>query len=162
MIHLSEEELFLYSNGFLDYAQEREFEEHIINCDDCNEKYIEFIEQHQVERYSDQLSPQFTDNIMGIIELESKKNKVPKQINVPKKKKVIPEVFVYYVAAACITLVFSLNGVLDSLLVGVSDMTKSIAQSPVKIEKAISNGWTERLANDTSKVISELKPDSQE
>lgn len=99
-----------------------------------------------------QISLEFTDNVMKGIKSSSGRNKTVK------KKKVAPEVFFYYVAAACITLLFSFNGVLDSFVGGISDMTTTIAKTPVSIEQRVSNGWTERLANDTSIMISKLKP----
>ncbi|WP_010245403.1 anti-sigma factor [Acetivibrio cellulolyticus] len=152
MNHYSEEELLLYSKACVDEVQEAEIEEHLLNCDECNERYIQIIEGFHMTDESNQVSLEFTDNVMKLI------NRDVKQHKAVKRKRVAPEVLIYYVAAACITLMFSLNGVFDSLFGGFSDMTTSIAQTPVSIEKAVSTGWTERLANDTSKVISELKP----
>ncbi len=155
MNHFREEELLLYSKACVDEAQEAEIEEHLLTCDECNERYIQIIERCCMNEGTGQISAEFTNNVMNRLDIDGRCRKNTK------KKRVAPEVFIYYVAAACIALMFSFNGVFDSLLGGFSDMTTSIAHTPVSLEKAVSNGWTERLVNDTSKIISGLKPGGQ-
>ena len=152
MRHYNEEELILYSETYVDEALEKDIEEHLLICEECRDRYIQIVECCHVNDSDNQISLEFTDNVMKSIKSSSGRNKTVK------KKKVAPEVFFYYVAAACITLLFSFNGVLDSFVNGFSDMTTSIAKTPVSIEQRVSNGWTERLANDTSIMISKLKP----
>jgi predicted anti-sigma-YlaC factor YlaD len=151
MSHYSYEELLLYSKASVNEAQEAEIEEHLLTCEECNNTYIQIIESCYMEDESNNLPQDFTDNVMKAVLSDRSHNKLVK------RKRVAPEVFVYYVAAACITLMLSINGVFDSLIGGFTDMTTYIASTPVSVEKAVSNGWTERLANDTSRIISELK-----
>lgn len=151
MSHYSYEELLLYSKACVNEAQEAEIERHLLTCEECNNTYIQIIESYHMEDESNNLPQDFTDNVMKAVLSDRSRNKRVK------RKRVAPEVFVYYVAAACITLMLSINGVFDSLIGGFTDMTTYIASTPVSVEKAVSNGWTERLANDTSRIISEFK-----
>ncbi len=155
MNHYREEELLLYSKASVDESKEAEIEEHLLTCDECNERYIQIIESCCMNDGNIQISSEFTDNVMDRLNFDSRNHKAIK------RKRAAPEILIYYVAAACITLMFSINGVFDSLLGGFSDMTTSIAYTPVSLEKAVTNGWTERLVNDTSKIISELRPGAQ-
>jgi len=151
MRHYNEEELIFYSEACVDENLEKDIEEHLLMCEECRDKYMQIVECYHMNDMENSISLEFTDNVMKSIKSEPVRNKVIK------KKKVVPEVFVYYVAAACITLLFSFSGVFDSLAGGFSCMTASIAQTPVTIEKNVSNGWTERLTKDTSIMISKLK-----
>jgi predicted anti-sigma-YlaC factor YlaD len=153
MSHYSYEELLLYSKACVDETQEAEIEEHLLTCEECNNRYIQIVENYHMKEDSNNLPLDFTDSVMKRVLNDCNLNKRVK------RKRVAPEVFVYYVAAACITLMFSINGVFDSLIGGFTDMTTYIASTPVSVEKAVSNGWTERLANDTSRIISEFKPE---
>jgi predicted anti-sigma-YlaC factor YlaD len=152
MSHYSEEELILYSEACVDELLEKDIEEHLLICGKCRDRYIQIVEYYHRSDCVNKISTEFTDNVMKSIKADNSRNKVRK------KKRVAPEVFLYYVAAACITLLFSYNGILDSLVSGFSDMTTSIAKTPVSMEQRMSNGWTERLAEDTSTLISQLKP----
>lgn len=152
MSHYNEEELILYSETCVDEALEKDIEEHLLICEECRDRYIQIVECYHMNNAENKISLEFTNNVMKSIKSNAGRNKTVK------KKKVAPEVFFYYVAAACITLLFSFNGVLDSFIGGFSDMTTSIAKTPINIEQSVSNGWTERLANDTSIMISKLKP----
>lgn len=151
MGHYNEEELILYSEGCIDERLEKEIEEHLLVCEECRDKYIQIVECYHMDGIENQIPSEFTDNVMKKIKTTGVRRK-------NKKKRVAPEVFLYYVAAACITLIFSYNGVLDSLVSGFYDMTISIAKTPVSIEQRMPNGWTERLTEDTSTLISKLKP----
>lgn len=152
MDHYNEEVLILYSEGSVDERLEEDIENHLLICDECRNRYIQIIECYHMADCENQISSEFTDKVMKDIKSEKIGNKVRK------KKRVAPEIFFYYVAAACITLLFTYNGILDSLVTGFSDMTTSIAKTPASIEQSVSDGWTERLVNDTSALISKLKP----
>ncbi|AEV67322.1 hypothetical protein [Acetivibrio clariflavus] len=152
MGHYSEEKLLLYSEGCVDERLEKDIEEHLLICEDCRDRYIQIVECYHMDGIENQISSQFTDNVMKRIKTDSDRKKAGK------RKKVTPEVFLYYVAAACITIMLSCNGILDSLVSGFSDMTTSIARTPARIEQRVPNGWTEKLAEDTSTLISKLKP----
>ena len=152
MGHYNEEELILYSKACVDKTQEIDIEEHLLTCDECRDKYIQIVECCYMKDEDNKVSLEFADNVMNKLKHEDKPGRARK------RKRIAPEIFLYYVAAACITLLFTFNGVFDSLIGGFSDMTTTIAQTPINIEKTASNGWTERLANDTSIIISRLKP----
>lgn len=155
MTHYNEEELILYSEAYVDETIQKAIEEHLLICDECRDRYIRIVEYYHMNT-ENQISLEFTNNVMEMIKGDHNRNKARK------KGRVIPEVFIYYVAAACITLLFSFNGVFDSLVGGFSDITTAIAKTPVSIEKRVSNGWTERLTNDTSIIISRLNPQNIE
>jgi len=152
MDHYNEEVLILYSEGCADERLEKDIEEHLLICDECRDRYIQIVECYHMIDCENQVSSEFTDKVMRDVKSYKGRSKVRR------KKRVAPEIFFYYVAAACITLLFTYNGFLDSLVSGFSDMTTSIAKTPASIEQSVSDGWTERLANDTSALISKLKP----
>ncbi|MEN2774949.1 hypothetical protein ABCY62_07840 [Acetivibrio clariflavus] len=151
MGHYSEEELILYSEACVDEKQEKDIEEHLLICEECRDRYIQIVECYHMSDCENQISLEFTDNVMKRIKTDTIRNKAKK------KKRVAPEVFFYYVVAACITLLFSYNGSLDSLISAFSEITTSIAKTPVSIEQKVSDGWTDRLVDDTSTLISKFK-----
>lgn len=152
MRHYNEEELILYSEACIDEKLEREIEEHLLICDECRDRYIQIVECYHMSDCENQISLEFTDNVMKSIRTDNSRSKTKK------KKRVAPEVFFYYVVAACITLLFSYNGSLDSLVSAFSEITTSIARTPASIEQRVSDGWTERLVDDTSTLVSKFKP----
>ena len=152
MEHFDMHRMMLYTNGLAEENLKLQIENHLLNCDDCMEKYIEAIEYRNVHDASLLISPGFCDRVMDQIKEEKEKNNEREERRVQKKY----QVFIYYVAAACITLIFMASGVFQQIFGSVSNVTSGIEESPGSIEKMVPSGWTDRLVEGTSDVIDVL------
>lgn len=151
MEHLSDGELISYINGNDGEKFDTIVEEHIFSCDECLERYMRTIETSEALNNTNP-SPGFSDKVMVEIKKQYSRKKVKNWRNNT------PEILVYYTVAACITLIFTFNGVFHDISTGISEVTSKIADSPVRIERSASSGWSERLLADTSMLIDKLRP----
>ncbi|NLD50284.1 MAG: hypothetical protein GX660_24360 [Clostridiaceae bacterium] len=153
MTHLSDLELAAYVKNTNEGRQDSVLEEHLSACDECLERYMKALESS--DDYNT-LCPatDFSDRVMA--EIREEPLKKPKNI-----RKRIPEIMVYYAAAACITLVFSLNGAFQFVSTEIFSVTSGIAASPSRIGNATSSGWRERFVNNTSVLLNELRQETE-
>ncbi|HPD00314.1 MAG TPA: hypothetical protein PLA01_03070 [Acetivibrio sp.] len=152
MEHFDTHKLMLYVNGLAEEDMKLDIENHLQNCDECLEKYIEAIEYKNVHEASALISPEFCSRVMEqITQGEEKIGKI-RERRIQNKY----QAFMYYVAAACITLIFMASGVFQQIFGSVSNVTSGIEESPGSIEKMVPSGWTDRLVEGTSDVIDVL------
>ena len=116
------------------------------------EKYIEAIEYKNVHEASTLISPEFCSRVMEQITQGEEKIGKRSERRIQNKY----QAFIYYVAAACITLIFMASGVFQQIFGSVSNVTSGIEESPGSIEKMVPSGWTDRLVEGTSDVIDVL------
>jgi|LSQX01.2.fsa_nt_gb hypothetical protein len=143
MEHLNNKELNAYVKKHCDENLRLKAEEHIFICDACLAGYMNALDAVTSE-CCEKLSSDFSDRVMN----EIKKEKILRKS--VKKQKLIPDILIYYTAAACITLIFMATGGFQAISADVSDATARIAASPSSIEGAARSGWTERLVEDMS------------
>lgn len=145
MKHHGEEKWNLYFQDSLDEEEKIDMEEHLLNSDECLESYLSVIEASIENEQDNELSPDFVDNVMNII--EDNKN------NLKKNKKT--NILIYYTSVASITIFFLLTGVFDGMYQGVS---KSVTARSIYKEgtKIIQHGWSNKLVDKTSIFLDSL------
>ncbi|MCY6356172.1 hypothetical protein [Clostridium sp. ZS2-4] len=145
MKHHGEEKWNLYFQDRLDEEEKIDMEEHLLNSDECLESYLSVVEASIENEQDDELSPDFVDNVMNIIEDNKNNSKKNKKINI----------LIYYTAAASITIIFLLNGVFDGMYKGVSG---SFAAASTYKERTtvIQSGWSDRVVDKTSIFLNRL------
>lgn len=134
----------------LDENGEKLFEDSIIEDEDSLKDYIAYLETSIKEK--EYTSKDFTDKVMGLVEEEFNREKLIKKT---KKKNSKVNLFIYYTAAATITIIFSLSGVFDVIS---NNMGNKVYASDKRHEykKVIKEGWTDRLASNTSAIINSV------
>lgn len=153
MRHFDKSEWMLFSSSLTDEHTKAEMEEHLKTCDTCLETYLSVLEGTGLQSIHALIPPEFSDSVMkqigSAIEAGEKRGR-----NTPR----LPDTFIYYAAAACITLLFTFSGVFQSLCHGFPQAASRISRSPSGLEKVLANGWTERLTNGTTIFFDEFKP----
>ncbi|MCY6369910.1 hypothetical protein [Clostridium ganghwense] len=149
MKHHGEEKWELYLKDSLDEEVKIDMEEHLLNSDECLESYLSVVEASIENEQDNELSPDFVDNVMNIIEDNKKNSKKNKKTN--KKTNIL----IYYTSVASITIFFLLTGVFDGMYKGVS---KGITVTGAYKEetKIIQYGWSNKLVDKTSIFLDSL------
>ncbi len=130
MKHITKESLLTYIKA--ESNQEREIENHLLECEACTDIYFSIVEEVEMNGV---LSDDFTDVTLHQIEQKSP---------APSKKK-HSNVFVHYLVAAGLTILLTLTGVFQGAL-NVSD-----------IQQQKGGSITNHLMTKTTGVLKEIK-----
>lgn len=153
MTHLNDLELTAYVKSTKEGMQDRVIEEHLFACDECLERYMKALESSD-EYNAVSPSADFGDMVMASIRKEPVRKK-------DSKRNRIPEIMIYYAAAACITLVFSLSGVFQFVSREVFYATSGIASSPSRIGNGTSSDWQEKFVSNTSILLDVIRRETE-
>lgn len=148
MKHYDFNDWILYCNDTLDSAIKEEMENHLYSCDKCLELYLSVIEGNIEKNIEVMPSKDFTANVMNEINATKSQDK--------SNKKYFPEIFLYYVAAASITLLLMNKGFFTYLFNNVPSATAQINNSQLKLDDLFKSGWSQRLTDHTVNFLDSL------
>jgi predicted anti-sigma-YlaC factor YlaD len=151
MEHFSLDEWHDFAAGSISDEKRQIMEEHLLNCDSCLEMYTEILTETSDSSYEFS-SPEFTHKVMK--EVIAQANYKASTGNIARNN--FHRTFMYYVAAASITLALTASGIFNYAaykLPLASAHAVSIHVDPLKF---INNGWTDRLASKTSNIIENI------
>lgn len=150
MQHFDLNEWKKYVDNKLDDNTAGLMEEHLPGCDSCLENYLLVLEDSSYHNAADVESKGITDKVMSTVKLmESKKRN--------KKKAISSGMLAYYAAAACLTLFITMSGGFDFIQNNATAAAKSITKSSEYAGRLFINGWSDRLADETSLIINKIE-----
>lgn len=106
MGHYSEEEWLRYKKRELAATVCREMEEHLASCEQCLQVFLSLLDQAEIEAKGKLLSPGFTAEVLKKVGMRGKRT----------AKEKLADTFIYYAAAACLTLILVSSGVFHSFV----------------------------------------------
>jgi len=143
MEHYNQQHWSAYLLNIVDEEERIIMENHLYNCDQCMDLYI-----NQLEAENEELaepSTTFTKTVMkGIFKEEQRKNKAQRIT-----------LFKYYTIAASITLILVATGVFNSIGNMTPEIMSGLSESTRKIETAMFGGWSQELF-DKSRDLTKL------
>lgn len=150
--HYDQVEWSLYKNNLLDNKIYEEMQEHLYECDECMDIFISLIDEKEIEKASNIVPEDFTDNLMISI-----KNITPINKKIKRKSKLPQDFFIYYTAVASVTIILTAGGVFGKLVDSVPGITASIN---IQEEKTIKNpvyDFSETITKKTSSFINDFQ-----
>ena len=159
MKHYNSEEWKLFAVEAIDEAKRTVMEEHLYQCDECMECYLSIIDASTDTIVDSLISPDFTDNIMKLIEVEKVKEKeglhglTIKEKQVKNNKISRNSILKYYTIAACITIVLFHMGIFDLIGETVPRAAEELADSTKRVELVAVTSWTDRLMETTGQFL---------
>lgn len=154
MKHFTRQQWEAFAAGQVKARQCAEMEEHLLVCDQCADLYLALISPADESCAKSFISPRFTSKVMQKISIWERK----RQDSSRQKRNIL-----YYVAVACLTLIFTSAGVFQALTQDVPKITRVELQSlsvPLKDreEKIIQFGWSEVVLENALSVLEAIKP----
>jgi len=153
MTHFDRTMWTLFTQDKIDKKTYDEMMQHLECCTQCLETYMSTVEDTCRASAEILISPEFTDTVMSKVETRAVKSY---PVNKPVKVSKPPNVFVYYAAAACITLILSFSGAFQFLLDDVPKTSGKADKPRSGVEKIFLNGWSDRLTNITKNLINKI------
>ncbi|MGE5473791.1 MAG: hypothetical protein ACM3UU_06180 [Ignavibacteriales bacterium] len=150
MKHYDEKTWKSYINKSISHEDEIILEEHLIVCDECLEVYMDLLEKSKLHIAENIVPSGFTDKVM---------NQVSKSSNNAKKQRTISfsSIMTYYVAAACLTLFFTINGGFQYITNNATGAIDSVRGTSKIMGSALVNGWTDRLSKNTTGLLDKFQ-----
>jgi len=118
-----------YRDGSLTAEESAGLEEHLLDCEQCLETYLELVQQGS-DRLEPGLSPDFTERLLAIIKPEEQRKEPERGV---KERNSRATLLIGYCAAACIALFFWMGGYFDGISGGLAK------------QGIIQRGWTEKV-----------------
>lgn len=109
MIHFSKENWISFKKDRLSEEERLDMEDHLYTCDSCMDIYLQLIDTEELNFAEMMISSDFTE---GVMEKVDKMTPRPKPL---RKKKMIENIFIYYVAAASVVLALTAGGVFSKI-----------------------------------------------
>ncbi len=146
MSHYSIEKWKSYKNDILKADEKIKMEDHLYNCDECMDVFIGLIDDQEIKLAEENIPSNFTRDIMKKIDTF-----VPIAKH-DKKKKLIENMFMYYVAAASVILALTAGGIFTRITqIPIENMRLDIQGTPKGVEKFYN--LSEKVANNTNNFI---------
>ncbi|NLP36973.1 MAG: hypothetical protein GX357_04940 [Firmicutes bacterium] len=154
MKHFTRQQWKAFAAGQVKAPQSAEMEKHLLVCDRCVDLYLSLLSPADEFHARTIISPRFTANVMQKVSLfESKRNESARQ-----KRN-----FFYYVAVACLTLLFTSAGVFQSLTQDLPKLARAelntVSIFAKEEEQKIQFGWSEILLKNAGSVLDTIKPE---
>ncbi|TCO71047.1 hypothetical protein [Marinisporobacter balticus] len=151
MNHYDQIQWILYKKGVLSIEASEKMEDHLSMCDQCLEIFLSLIDEEEIKSAHQMISPDFTASI--IHEANTIKNDFMKRKYKPEHK----NLFIYYTAAAMVTLVLMGSGFFYTLVNTVPSITQSaVSQEHFMQTNRITN-FSEKVVNKTSDFINHFE-----
>lgn len=151
MEHFSCDEWYDFAAGLISEDKKQIMEEHLLQCDTCLEIYTTALTRTS-DLSPEFSSPEFTHKVMK--EVLSYENCKASTKNNARNN--FHRTFMYYVAAASITLVLTASGIFNYAAYKLPVASAHAASIHVEPLKFINSGWTDRLVNKTSNIIEDI------
>lgn len=144
MKHYDQQHWKAYVLNIVDEGERVEMENHLYNCDECMDLYIQQLDELDDCNFNE--SPAFTETIMKrVYTYENKRNR-------DKRSKL----FRYYVIAASITIILVYTGAFEAIGSKTPDLMTALNTSTDKIETAMFGGWSNGLLDKSRDFINQI------
>lgn len=165
MTHYEKEKWILYKKNLLNDKETINMEEHLYTCDDCMDTFLNLIDSEEISIAENLIPTDFTEKIMdkidSAIQITGLSSKVKSNsINnvrskTTRKKKMIENIFMYYVAAASVVLVLTAGGVFTKMT---EFPIENIAVDSERTNEGLGKvyNFSERITNGTNNFINNL------
>ncbi|MGB4504243.1 MAG: hypothetical protein WBI44_05040 [Syntrophaceticus sp.] len=151
MKHFNEKEWQMFRRGEYSQKESQFMEEHLRGCQKCMDAFLKSIDEEDVALAQETIPPDFTDTVISMIEREQHTAKLPKGSDRWGKSQ---NLFVYYAAAAILTITLMGGGAFQAFVKGyshVADTTK--LNSTPKIEQKIDIQYSKKIVDHTHQLI---------
>lgn len=149
MKHFERNEWMKYVSNQVDSEKRSRMEEHLYTCEECLQTYIVALEEADNHSVTDHIHPNFTDKVINKIKVNELKTKQRRETSQAYKLAV-------YAVAACMTLLITFSGALETLDLNLKGMTDGISNRPRTVENMFINGWSDRLTQGTKDIIKKI------
>lgn len=109
MTHFNKERWIGFKNDILPEEEKIDMEDHLYLCDNCMDIYLKLIDTEELDFAEMMIPSDFTETVMEKVE------KIIPISKPMKKKKMIENIFMYYIAAASVVLVLTAGGVFTKI-----------------------------------------------
>lgn len=149
MTHFSKEEWILYKKNLLSEEDSIKMEDHLYTCDTCMDTFLSLIDSKDLDFAGEIIPSDFTQSVMekteGVTPIFKARNKPIK------KKKMMENIFMYYIAVASVVLVLTAGGVFTKMAEIPIENIKFDTTTPKGVEDIY--GLTEKITNKTNSFI---------
>ena len=147
--HFSIDEWQAFKRKTIELEIFNEMEVHLQFCENCQEFYLNLIEQSDLELAKAEIPHDFTDSLLKKLDMQPS---APVIINFPTKKPGLnrKNIFAYYVTAAVLTLALMSGGVFDRMVDQSMRISQVCMQQSQNIETKVSKDWSSQLFKDGS------------
>lgn len=154
MTHFSKEEWISYKRDLLSEEETITMEDHLYTCHTCMDMFLSLIDSEELDLVVEMIPSDFTKDVMkkidGIIPIAKATNKSIS--NKTRKKKMIENIFMYYIAVASVVLVLTAGGVFTKMTeIPIENIKVDRERTTQGIEKM--NSFSEKIANSTNNFI---------
>lgn len=134
-------------------------EEHLERCEKCLETFLSTIDQEEIARAEDYIPADFTASVLSILSNEghSPQGRNKTSTGVTKRQRL----FVYYAAAAVLTLALTGGGVFQALVDSSSTVASISRGSTNKIEQKLDLKLSQEIACKTNQLLVQLENHGQ-
>lgn len=143
MMHYNLDEWKLYINDLIDENERIDMENHLFKCDECLEIYLNAVNESDLVK--EVLNQDFTNDVIKTIRNEKALNK--------KENRSTLNVFMYYTAAAAVTLFLMSQGFFTAITREVPKTTANIMNTSKYVESISGSSWTEELVQKTMNIF---------
>lgn len=149
MEHYSKIKWLEFANELIIEEERSKMEVHLLSCEECLNSYLEILEEKELEKVHQFIPPDFPDRVMNEIDKKAKLNRTGLKSR--------RNIFIYYTAAACITLFLMGSGAFNLVLNTVPNTTAAIIKSPIKLEASIEKFRFDSFINNNLKISNIFK-----
>lgn len=151
MNHYDKKQWILYKNGSLSTEESEKMEDHLSMCDKCLNIFLSLIDQEEINTAQKNIPLDFTDSVIN------KANIIKNDFSHKKYKTKRKNIFIYYTAAALVTIVLMGSGFFNTLV----NTVPSITQTAINQENFNQTNritiFSEKVVNKTSNFINNFE-----
>lgn len=150
MDHFSKEKWIAFKRDEVLEEEKRLMEDHLYTCDTCMDSLLNLIDDEELDFAEMMISEDFTSNLM------KKLDPVTPISRLTKKKKMIENIFIYYVAAASVVLVLTAGGAFTKMT---EIPLENIRVDSFKTQESLGSifAFTEKITDSTNSFINNFE-----
>lgn len=154
MAHFDKEKWMDFKNNILSEEERISMEDHLYTCDNCMDIYLNLIDTEELDFAKMMIPSNFTETVMKDVK---KITPISKPI---RKKKMIENIFMYYVAAASVLLILTAGGVFTKIT---EIPMGNIEVDRFQIEEGMGSrySFTERIIDNTNNFVNNFRTEKK-
>lgn len=147
--HYSKPQWLQYKKNQLPPVLQQSMEDHLVKCDACLSTYLSLIDDQEIMRAAELLSPDFSLRVMNQVAAAPKPLPPKTKITGERRKNLL----IYYAAAASITLFFVGSGIFQGLVETGQEAAEITARIRGESKKSVSLDWPDKVVNRAAQWI---------
>lgn len=156
MRHYMDEEWLDFHRGQLPGKTIKDMEDHLVSCEICMNSFLKNVQKEDIDKARKILPDDFTASTMFYIKGKSRPEPSVSHKNTWKER--WQNIFIYYVAAAILTIVFVGGGVFQSLVDNYSQFSRTACSlEHQKMQDSIRLNWSGQIADRTARWIEDFE-----